>query len=694
MPLSEAEELELLELEKERATATAKPKPGMMESFVRGAGQAATFGFEDEARAALMAPFSDKSYTELRDEIRTLNDEAKKENPKTFLAGELSGGLATAFVPGVAPAKAASTGAKILQAAGIGAAYGLGNSEADLTKGQFVDAAKDTAIGAGTGAAAGALIEKVIAPGLGKVVKGGRALSEKLYDKADELAETATGATRVQADKFASGTGRQIRKDGVVGLWDHPADIAKKATEKLGNSGEAIEQALLHLDEQGVTIHPDEIMGALDQRIADLKLEGPGFGSDWRSLEAIKEDLAQSIQARGNQELPISVVEGMKRTLKRAFKSADEGVRKGSKEAYRALMDLVETKATTADEALGELFTTEKNNFRVYSPVADAAEKRALQLKQQPILGLNDIASAGAGAFAGDPTGGLATAAARRYAAPRLPGLGSKVAGLSGDAASGGSAFLESFLKNPASQNPAPVIAGNFGLRPDQVNLPKVAERDPIESLMSGNNMTMRKGFEMASQLPDKQFEQVATQVGMLSEHDPEFNIWNSISTIGPRIEGGQMEAGGAAIVGGLVNRYGTRDSKEILKALSQMEGIPTVEKIQKLSLPQSVRDDLEQQLLQKVDSAGIATRPVTVPPAMRRQIRHEIRNSDALDNIEKARNLDMLNRKGQVQDLGRVMSGGKKFEVPPIPAKPTPKPGEKLRNAADFIRSKKVEPY
>lgn len=84
------------------------------------------------------------SYRKNRDEAREAFDLAAKKNPKAAIAGDITQGLGLgAMTGGVGTAK---------QAAALGAAYGFGNSKADLTKGDVLGGAADTALGAGTGA--------------------------------------------------------------------------------------------------------------------------------------------------------------------------------------------------------------------------------------------------------------------------------------------------------------------------------------------------------------------------------------------------------------------------------------------------------------------------------------------------------------------------------------------------------------
>lgn len=150
------------------------------EALVRGGVQGATAGFSDEIYGGLGAIASpvqvlgsdDKMgklkqlYQQYRDLERQKNEIADKEHQKSYLAGNVIGGVAGL----------GKVGAGIKGAMALGAASGLGTSNADLTEGEFGRAAIDTGIGATVGGIAGKL---------GQVA--GNALSPKALNKTAAL---------------------------------------------------------------------------------------------------------------------------------------------------------------------------------------------------------------------------------------------------------------------------------------------------------------------------------------------------------------------------------------------------------------------------------------------------------------------------------------------------------------------------
>lgn len=126
---------------------TVTEETGQLESGLRGLAQGASLGFADELTGAAEALLTDKSYEQARDESRQAYDKAQAANPNTYLAGDVTGSIATAFLPGLNVAKGATTAARIGRAAAGGALSGLGTSKADNAG----ELAKDATVGAALG---------------------------------------------------------------------------------------------------------------------------------------------------------------------------------------------------------------------------------------------------------------------------------------------------------------------------------------------------------------------------------------------------------------------------------------------------------------------------------------------------------------------------------------------------------------
>jgi len=171
-------------------------EPGIGESLARGAFQGVTFGFGDELSGLVRSLVNGTGYQEERDAARKANASASEANPIAYGGAELAGGLA-APIPGLGALK---VGGKIATAAAHGAIAGglggLGGSEADLTKGDFHQAASDTISNALLGGAIGAVTGKA-----GQLLEGAGARSEEQAIKALAGGESKTSGAAWQKTK-------------------------------------------------------------------------------------------------------------------------------------------------------------------------------------------------------------------------------------------------------------------------------------------------------------------------------------------------------------------------------------------------------------------------------------------------------------------------------------------------------------
>lgn len=198
-------------------------KPGVLESAGRGALQQVTLGFADEIYGGARALMGE-DYAKNRDESRAAFKAAEEENPDAYLAGEGAGIVGTMLIPGLGELGAAkSLGGAVLGGAALGAAQGLGSSEADLTKGDVDGAAIDTGLGALTGGAAGA-----VGHGVGRVV-------DRVAGRAARGVEEATAAQKaIEAAK--------VDKDiaSKLGRYRSGVQSASRDLEVLGREGAAL----------------------------------------------------------------------------------------------------------------------------------------------------------------------------------------------------------------------------------------------------------------------------------------------------------------------------------------------------------------------------------------------------------------------------------------------------------------------
>lgn len=255
-----------------------------------GAVKGATFGFDDEIGGIAKALY-DKGvggkkedfwdlYTKVRDSIRQEHAAAEEQHPVASFAGEMAGGIlpmvaAPEALLGKAAIKGADwlTKAKALGMTGakVGAIAGLGNSNADLTKGQVGQAAADTAGGAASGAILGGVVMPAVEGAVTSVGKGAMNIA-KSFPVIGENMETFKRA--------AAGNDLLGKQNETTQLANQLAHgINDTLTEMRANAGEARDLAIQAASDTGIGVDPhawadkwikqaqDKLPGASDDNI-------------------------------------------------------------------------------------------------------------------------------------------------------------------------------------------------------------------------------------------------------------------------------------------------------------------------------------------------------------------------------------------------------------------------------------------
>lgn len=396
---------------------------------LEGFGEGATLGYLNNLQAALEKPAfavfnkihgtdtQADDYTTARDYYNKRQENLKKENPGAFASGQIAGSIASS-VPVAKAAQGATALARAIQAARAGTIYGgLQNTNTDEVAGKIegldlgqriLNAGSGMAIGAGASLGTDAAVKGL--------KSGSRYVGEKFKKSAERLAENATGATRVQSEKYSDDAGRYLLDNKLVKFGDTPEKVATRANQAIKSSEDVIDQSLKSLDKNGIKVSQDKIVSNIEGQISKLSKD-PSQKDVVRKLESIVQDITET----GKSNIDATDAEQIKRGFNRMAKNwQDPEKGQAGKIAYRAYRDAVEDTANVFDSTLASKFKDAKQVYGKLSPIADAAEKRAAQLSQSPKGGFLDVTSAVAGAAAGDPTFGIATVAARRFIAPRL----------------------------------------------------------------------------------------------------------------------------------------------------------------------------------------------------------------------------------------------------------------------------------
>lgn len=281
--------------------APAPEAPGGFESVGRGLLQGATLGFSDEIGGAIGSLFSDKSYSQVRDEIRANDNAAKEAHPFLYGAGEVGGGIASTLIPGLGAAKAGAGLARTaLTLGGQGALAGLGGSEATDVGGMAKDAAIGGVLGAGIGAAA---------HGAGKLLAG--APAKAIEDRAANVVQgegiggAASAASKKALAKDTEGVDKALTESFKVAgekkpltlasiMRDPAKEVLPVVDERLSQIGKRLDPIYTKFDKAeggGMSIH--HIVNSVDDEIAQLGRQ-PGNEQMIKALEQARDSAVKS----------------------------------------------------------------------------------------------------------------------------------------------------------------------------------------------------------------------------------------------------------------------------------------------------------------------------------------------------------------------------------------------------------------
>ncbi len=257
------------------------PTTPPVESALAGAAEGASLGFADElvgaGKAAYKTAFGDKTLSQLPETYRTERDQARgylekaqKDNPKSYLAGQIGGGVASsAALPGIGAARG------IGGALGLGAAYGLGESNADLTKGEVGQAAKDAATGAAIGGVTHGAVSAVGA--------GLRQLTPE--NAAKKVANVVLNTPEEITDLY-------IKNPQGVREAPKRFELAQKYADVLDNLKNQVmggsEESRAILSNEGKEIQKSQIAGIAKKIGDDLEAKMGGIQDDPEKLAALK----------------------------------------------------------------------------------------------------------------------------------------------------------------------------------------------------------------------------------------------------------------------------------------------------------------------------------------------------------------------------------------------------------------------
>lgn len=410
-----------------------RPEVSGGQALGRGAVQGATLSFGDEINGLIQAlgeKYLPESlggggeqakrrglgalYRQNRDTFRRENDDASTQHKKTYIAGNVLGGLATApLMPG---GSVKTLGAAVRSGATLGAIAGLGGSHADLTDGitasEIGEVGTDTALGGLFGAGGGAL-----GYGVGRaaplMLRGARRLGESTaakYGRRALLAGADSLSTRREVP--AEVVHEAIRSGGVLPFGTTRGAAARLA-DRADAAGAAYGELIERLEAAGV---PGPEVNAVAQRLlAEARDIGPNTLN--RQLPRTFLDARRQIRAKAPGE-NLGLVQS-----ERLKQSAQEAARYGRieetpvNEARRRVAAILREANEGAIEQAGaanpgteiaemaENFVPVKRLTGRLIEARNAAERGAARASQRSQVGLKDV-------MLGTATGGSAPAAA------------------------------------------------------------------------------------------------------------------------------------------------------------------------------------------------------------------------------------------------------------------------------------------
>jgi hypothetical protein len=330
-----------------------RPHNTMLESGISGAADMLTFGHSDEiaaaGRAALAAPFAEEKFGNLYDqylnEQRLHKQQAEEDNPKSYLAGQIGGGVAPALMGGplaLGPKVGASFGSNLLRAGGAGALMGAGQSNARPT--DSMDKAEEFAgdalsgglwnagtygVLSGAGAIARGVYNRVKPTSVGAVMLGMPKEAAEMYVKNPEAVNSAVSRPeltqklmgsiddlRDQVLSGSKGARDTLTAEGKTITGQQISDLAKKRIQTIVNRSEGVLD-----DEAGANVK--WLQSVADQFSGTEEVAAKPF-----STNRVK-DLVQSLRNRVNYDMGsgkiVSVGEavrgGMARDVDQVLKS-------------------------------------------------------------------------------------------------------------------------------------------------------------------------------------------------------------------------------------------------------------------------------------------------------------------------------------------------------------------------------------
>lgn len=259
-------------------------KKSMLESYLRGLAQDASMNFSDEIAGGLesaagsLGLVPDKTYEQAVQESRDEYNRAKQDNPKSYMAGELTGSAASMLNPATGAAKLAAKGARRLalenMAKNVAGVIGRSNGE-ELSSSDI-----------GMAVAGGLPISKMISKVPIKAGKGVKIIDEsvennfgKVIQKADPLQEAKLGFKGKVIEKLDPKQEAMLGVKGKV-QWEGGGPVPKKSPSIKKEMSEEMDLAKIAEAKQRIQnkkelIDTESKLGGLKKEMAEAEQSLP-----------------------------------------------------------------------------------------------------------------------------------------------------------------------------------------------------------------------------------------------------------------------------------------------------------------------------------------------------------------------------------------------------------------------------------
>jgi hypothetical protein len=311
--------------------------------------QSLSFGGADELKAALEAPFSDKTYEQIRDEERALYKKAEETNPSLYNTVSFGAGFVPAVATGglglvksgISAAKSAPSMLKSAQAAapslakltGIGAAQGavqgLGSSEADNNIDLVSDMLTGAEIGGGVGLGLG-----VTLPVAGKAVSYA----------APKIKDFVSGLPLVKPFLRS----RELKKQGIDVTSEKAGKRIIKESEKLAKdmqqtleniykaSSKGVGKILKRSSDQGLEADISQDLVKIEKSIQNTNPATAEGRASLQELQSLVDKYKQNKQLLKKPNVPVKTGEekALEKLTKKQAKMIEEARLKGEDIAF------------------------------------------------------------------------------------------------------------------------------------------------------------------------------------------------------------------------------------------------------------------------------------------------------------------------------------------------------------------------